>query len=332
MHMTVSALSGFITGGVMNSVTGNDVKSLKEMYTDMTGSRGEELNLESMQQEFDRGYKKEQFLIELDEWNGLHRGTHPRTPCILSFPFTFGHPKDPRNVDDHGPSISRFSERGTKGMKGYMSAMVHRDFKGSVVLMSTNHKAFAYPVHRSFHEYIEKDACMTVHNVEDTIAGGTYFSTDAEDSDFELATSTSNFISDSDVETDEEDTNDEVEEESPAIGSVISSQPSLLGLEYGNESDSSTTSSLPVSQPRQTRLQRLGCSEPLEHANGLLESVNEIDNSSNDYSNTDSDTSDDDVMYDYCEGEEPVVDDYAKQKHVKIKNIPTEEALVRDVI
>ena len=40
------------------------------MYTDMTGSRGEELNLEntSMQQEFDRGYKKEQFLIELDEW------------------------------------------------------------------------------------------------------------------------------------------------------------------------------------------------------------------------------------------------------------------------
>ena len=134
------------------------------------------------------------------------------------------------------------------------------------------------------------------------------------------------------VLSDEEDTNDEVEEESPAIGSVISSQPSLLGLEYGNESDSSTTSSLPVSQPRQTRLQRLGCSEPLEHANGLLESVNEIDNSSNDYSNTDSDTSDDDVMYDYCEGEEPVVDDYAKQKHVKIKNIPTEEALVRDVI
>jgi hypothetical protein len=55
MHMCVSALIGFITGGVMNSVTGNDVKSLKEMYTDMTGSRGEELNLECMQNEFDRG-------------------------------------------------------------------------------------------------------------------------------------------------------------------------------------------------------------------------------------------------------------------------------------
>ncbi len=45
--MTVSALSGFITGGVMNNVTGNDVKSLKEMCTSMTGSRGEELNLDN---------------------------------------------------------------------------------------------------------------------------------------------------------------------------------------------------------------------------------------------------------------------------------------------
>jgi hypothetical protein len=58
MHMCVSALSEFITGGVMNSITGNDVKSLKEMYTDMTGSRGEKLNLEGMQKEFDRGYKR----------------------------------------------------------------------------------------------------------------------------------------------------------------------------------------------------------------------------------------------------------------------------------
>jgi hypothetical protein len=43
--MCVSALSEFITGGVMNSITGNDVKSLKEMYIDMTNSRSEELNL-----------------------------------------------------------------------------------------------------------------------------------------------------------------------------------------------------------------------------------------------------------------------------------------------
>jgi hypothetical protein len=46
MHMCVSALSGFITGGVMNSTTGNDIKSPKEMYTDMTNSRSEELNLD----------------------------------------------------------------------------------------------------------------------------------------------------------------------------------------------------------------------------------------------------------------------------------------------
>ncbi len=28
VHMCVSALSGFITGGVMNSIMGNDVKSM----------------------------------------------------------------------------------------------------------------------------------------------------------------------------------------------------------------------------------------------------------------------------------------------------------------
>ena len=56
--------------------------------------------------------------------------------------------------------------------------------------------------------------------------------------------------------------------------------------------------------------------------------MNVSDYSSNDSSDTDSDTSDDDVMYHNCEGEEPSVDDYAKQKHTKIKNIPTEEALV----
>ncbi len=322
MHMTVSALSGFITGGVMNSVTGNDVKSLKEMYTSMTGSRGEKLNLDNMQQE------KEQFLVELDEWNGLHRGTHPRTPCLLSFPFTFGHRKDPRNVDEHGPSISRFSERWTKSLKGYMSAMVHRDFKGSVVLMSTNHKAFAYPVHRSYHEHMEADTAITVHNEEDTIVGGTYFTTNEEDTEFEPDDNAFFINSDSDAQTDEADTHEEEEEEYPALGSVISSQTSLLGQDYGNDSDSSTTSSLPVGQRRITRLQRLRSDKPLELEHGLLDTVNLSDNSSNDSSETDSDTSDDDLMYHNCEGEEPSVEDYANQKHTKMKNIPAEEALV----
>jgi hypothetical protein len=66
--------------------------------------------------------------------------------------------------------------------------------------------------------------------------------------------------------------------------------------------------------------------------NGLHDPVNVSDYSSNASSDTDSDTSDDDVLYHNCEGEEPSVDDYTKQKHTKIKNIPTEEALVRYVI
>ncbi len=327
MHMTVSALSGFITGGVMNSVTGNDVKSLKEMYNSMTGSRSEELNLENMQQEFDRGYKKEGFLVELDEWNGLHRGTHPRTPCLLSFPFTFGHPKDPRNIDEHGPSISRFSERGTKGLTGYMFAMAHRDFKGSVVLMSTNHTSFAYPVHRSYQEYKEKASEMTVHSVEDTIVGGSFSTSDTEDTDYEPEICAFTFSNDSEVDTDEEDSEGEAQDESPALGSVVSSQPSLLGQEYGEDSSSGDSSSAPLGTARVTRLQRLGSSDPLEHGGGVVDTMNMSDYSSNDSSDTNSDTSNDDVMY-TCEGEEPSIDDYALQKHTKTKSIPTEEALV----
>ncbi len=293
----------------------------------MTGSRGEELNLENMQQELDRGYKKEGFLVELDEWNGLHRGTHPRTPCLLSFPFTFGHPQDPRNIDEHGPSISRFSERGTKGLKGYLCAMAHRDFKGSVVLMPTNHKAFAYPVHRSYQEYLDKGAGMTVHSVEDTIVGGTFSTTDAEDTDYEPEISAFTITSDSDVNTDEASSEDEVQNESPALGSIISSQASLLGQDYGENSDSSSSSSVPLGQPRVTRFQRLGSIDPLEHSNGVPDTMDMSDYSSNDSSDTDSDTSDDDVMY-KCEGEEPSIEDYGKQKHTKTKTIPTNEALV----
>jgi hypothetical protein len=125
-------------------------------------------------------------------------------------------------------------------MKGYMSAMVHRDFKGSVVLMSTNHKAFAYPVHRSYHEYNEAGAGMTVHNIEDTIVGGTYFSTDEEDTDFDPDINAFSIDSESDVHTEEDASDGEVPDESPALGSVVSSQQaSLVGQDYGNDSESS---------------------------------------------------------------------------------------------
>ncbi len=77
-----------------------------------------------------------------------------------------------------------------------------------------------------------------------------------------------------------------------------------------------------------TRLQRQGSTDPLEHGSGLPDPVNASDYSSNDSSATDSDISDDDVMYYNGEEEEPSIDDYAKQKHTKTKNIPTAEALV----
>ena len=84
----------------------------------------------------------------------------------------------------------------------------------------------------------------------------------------------------------------------------------------------------PLGSSRITRLKRLGLSEPLEHGSGVEDAINISDYSSNESSDTDSDTSDDDVMYYNCEGEEPSIEDYANPKHTKTKIIPTEEALV----
>ena len=99
---------------------------------------------------------KEEFVSEFsDEWNGKHRGTHPRTQKLSSFPFTFKHPTDLRNIEEEGISMTRWSVRGAPGEKGiittiihttrliqnnsqinklivigYMAGAVHRDFKG----------------------------------------------------------------------------------------------------------------------------------------------------------------------------------------------------------
>jgi hypothetical protein len=164
---------------------------------------------------------------------------------------------------------------------------------------------------------------------EDTIVGGTYFTTDEEDTDFDPNISAGSMESYSDAHTQDEASGGEVEDASPAVGSVISSQTSLVGTDYGNESDStSSRSSLPGGQPPMTRLHRQGATDPLPHGCGLPDPVNVSDYSSNDSSDTDSDTSGDDVMYYNCEVEGTSIDDYAKQNHTKTKNIPTKEALV----
>jgi hypothetical protein len=210
-----------------------------------------------------------------------------------------------------------------------MCAMAHRDFKGSVVLMSTNHTTFPYPVHRSYHEsHVEAEA-VTMPDYEDTIVGGTYFTTDEEDTDFDPNISAGSTESDSDAHTQDEGGSGAVEDASPAVGSVISSQQSLVGTDYGDESDSnSSRSSLLGGQPPMTRLQRQGATAPLAHECGLSDPINVSDYSSNDSSDTDTDTSDDDVMYYSGEGEETSINDYAKQKHTKTKSIPTKAALV----
>lgn len=104
MHMVVSQLSGYVLGTGLNAQGGSDMSTLKQMYAEMSGHDCvDDLNLRGMQNEFDRGYKQPAFIKKLsDVWNGKHRGTHPRSSNKESFPYTFGHPNDSRNIIDDG--------------------------------------------------------------------------------------------------------------------------------------------------------------------------------------------------------------------------------------
>ena len=116
MHLVVSQLNGYILGGGLNMRGGSDRNMLKQIYADIHGvDCADDLDICGMQNEFDRGYKKEEFLKEYTEmWGGKHRGTHPRTQKLSSFPYTFGHPKDKRNVEEDGISLTRWSKRHVK--------------------------------------------------------------------------------------------------------------------------------------------------------------------------------------------------------------------------
>jgi hypothetical protein len=87
-----------------------------------------------------------------------------------------------------------------------------------------------------------------------------------------------------------------VEETSPILGSVVSSQASLVDHDYGSDGESSSVTSEPLSSKRLTRLQREGSVDPLEYEDGMVENIEMSDISDNVSSHTDSDTSDDDVM------------------------------------
>ena len=150
MHMTVSASLGFVLGGCMNGAHKDDKVGLERLFSDIMGVRSEDLDLRGMQLELDRGYKGPTNLQAIANWNGRHRGTHPRTRSKAAFPFTFGHPEDDRNFVDDGPSITRTATRGNHGDSNFLVGMIHRDFKGSCVMLSTDHRYHEYPTYDSF--------------------------------------------------------------------------------------------------------------------------------------------------------------------------------------
>jgi hypothetical protein len=337
MHMTVSANTGYIIGGVMNSTTGNDVLSLKAMFTNITNSRDLELDLRGMKIELDRGYKKYELLKQIVEWNGIHRGTHPRSSGVAHFPYTFGHPKDPRDIPEAGPSITRCSVRGTVGSPGYMTAVAHRDFKGSVVLLSTNDTSLSFPKHDNFHEW--RLSQKRLPDLADTIHTDAFSTSDSSDESYDPCRNGEECEGD-DTSADEslsfETTVSLTAPCSQVVkgrmqpSDVLNNGPSPSLVAYSDDDDDDGCSS-PFSNAKPlTRLRRNGAIDTLEEYNGLPysdSSDGEDDitaTGARTKSDTDSDTTDEDDAYKGHDALLPVL----KEKVVHNYDVPTREQLV----
>ena len=68
MHMVVSQLLGNVLATGLNAQGGNDKNTLKQIYADITGADCvDDINLQGMQNDFDRGYKRPDFLKEYSD-------------------------------------------------------------------------------------------------------------------------------------------------------------------------------------------------------------------------------------------------------------------------
>ena len=117
---------------------------------------------------------------------------------------------------------------------------------------------------------------------------------------------------------------------SPALGAVVSSQRTLVGEDYGDDSETSSESSITASVQMTTRLSRAAAVSPFDHVALSDDSDDHSERSHNESSETDSDTSDDDVMYSNRQREEPTIDDGVRLKNSKPNEMPTYESLVRN--
>ena len=77
---------------------------------------------------------------------------------LKTFPWTFGHPEKSWNVStEAGASFTKEAHhRKASGKEVLQYGMCHRDFKGTVVLMSTSMPSIILPVHRTYADYIHQ--------------------------------------------------------------------------------------------------------------------------------------------------------------------------------
>jgi hypothetical protein len=194
----------------------------------------------------DRGYAQENLKNIIRQAHGHHSGSQPRPQNPETFPWTFGHPEKSWNVStEAGASFTKEAhQRKASGKEVLQYGMCHRDFKGTVVLMSTSMPSIVVPVHRTYADYVHESKFPLSNSLlqqPTTTLNSITCDSDTSGSDFDVQegqnTSDSREVNGSEVggesTSDSEDSNDSL----TVIHTPTTRANSTLGLIQGFEGD-----------------------------------------------------------------------------------------------
>ncbi len=132
-----------VYGTATNMPNQGDNDTVQALLMDIAGAHTPaSTNLGGSVLQLDRGYGKEGLKSYIRTYHGHYCGPPPRPATVAIFPCTYGHPEKSFNVStDPGASFT-----GSKaGAAVTQYGLCHRDFKGTVVLMSTSSPAISLP-------------------------------------------------------------------------------------------------------------------------------------------------------------------------------------------
>ena len=127
----------------------------------------------------DRGYAKDTLKQFITSSKGNHCGSQPRPVNADTFPWTYGHPEKKFNVStEAGASFTKEAVQRVKtGGPVVQYGLCHRDFKGTVVLMSSSLPVLTLPLHSTF-----ATSLLPLHDI--IVPSTTVEAMESSDSDF----------------------------------------------------------------------------------------------------------------------------------------------------